>query len=42
MSFGTHTDQSDYVCKSTWPREAIQQARDELDRLEAKLDEEDQ
>lgn len=40
MSFGVHTNQPQSDCLKTWPREALQLARQELDRFEARLDEE--
>ena len=37
MSFGSFTSATMEECQTNWPREAIAQARAELDKLEASL-----
>ena len=42
MSFGSHTEASHKECLKTWPREAIARAREELDKFELLLGENDE
>ena len=39
LTFGHHTADTDEQCKSTWPREAIAEARKRIDAAERSLDE---
>jgi hypothetical protein len=42
LSFGFLSDNEHAKCVETWPTEAIRIAREKLDRLEQRLNEEDQ
>jgi len=38
MSFGAFSEECHEVCKAAWPAEAIAEARNRLDKLEAELE----